>query len=431
MKIENNEWLEISNALEPHHAVFYKVWQMGKPIFDERISTAAVQFDTEGKFVVFLFNPEFWKKLNLTNKLFVICHESLHVILNHGLRSKDAGVNHQACNVAMDIVINHSLVRNFGFNRDDITDSKEMCWVDTIFPDKKPLPRDDETFEFYYNLFEKIYGDGGMGDGEGSVPKTLDDHGMWSSSGWGKVIEKLNEEMSKEEKESLKTTIEKHFQKPTTNKQTQIDELNSPAGTGTGTWTFAGEPRAKKQKKWETVIKNWMRKHLKEDSYEFEQWIRVNRRLSMLPKDLMLSSDMEIDDLHKVENKIDVWFFLDTSGSCWSLKDRFFAAAESLPENKFNVRLFCFDTSVVETNLVDRKIYGGGGTSFVIIENFISSTIAKEGKKYPDAVWVLTDGYGDQVNPIKPENWYWFLTQGGTNYLLPKKSNIFNLNDYV
>ena len=67
MKINNEEWFEISNELEPHHAVFTKVWQMGKPIFDETIQTAAVQFDKEGNFILFRFNPEFWKSLDLKN----------------------------------------------------------------------------------------------------------------------------------------------------------------------------------------------------------------------------------------------------------------------------------------------------------------------------------------------------------------------------
>ena len=72
MKITNEEWMEISNQLEPYHAVFYRIWQMGKPIISDAISTAAVRFDEEGKFVEFIFNPELWKKSSLTKKLFII-----------------------------------------------------------------------------------------------------------------------------------------------------------------------------------------------------------------------------------------------------------------------------------------------------------------------------------------------------------------------
>ena len=120
VKISSEEWLEISLALEPHHAVFYKVWQMGKPVFNEKIETAAVQFDENGDFIWFHFNPTFWKRMQFKDKLFVICHEALHIVLNHGIRTKDAGMNHRATNVALDIVVNHSLVTNFGFTRTNI-----------------------------------------------------------------------------------------------------------------------------------------------------------------------------------------------------------------------------------------------------------------------------------------------------------------------
>ena len=152
----NEEWMKISLALEEHHAVFYKVWQMGKPIFDESIPTACVQFDEHGNFIMFRFNPEFWSRLDFKNKLWVICHEALHIVLNHGIRAKEAGVNSKAANIAMDIVVNHSLSANFGFDREEVDNWEEYCWVDTVFKDKKPLPPHNEMFEYYYNLFDKV-----------------------------------------------------------------------------------------------------------------------------------------------------------------------------------------------------------------------------------------------------------------------------------
>jgi hypothetical protein len=55
VRITNEEWFKISRALEPHHAVFYKVWEMGKPIFNSDIDTAAVQFDKNGEFICVSF----------------------------------------------------------------------------------------------------------------------------------------------------------------------------------------------------------------------------------------------------------------------------------------------------------------------------------------------------------------------------------------
>jgi predicted metal-dependent peptidase len=426
--ITSEEWYEISNALEPHHAVFYKLWQMGKPIFDERIPTACVQFDKEGQFVVFRFNPKFWQELDLQNRLFVICHEALHIVLNHGVRAIDAKINAQAANVAMDVVVNHTLVEKFGFDRKNIDNQENYCWVDTVFKDREPLPETDEAFEHYYNLFEKTYGDGGMGDGEAGSPQTVDDHSGMGQNGddWGDVIDKLNEGLSDEEKETLKDTVKKHFQKPS-----DKSSEDSPAGTDTGgQWVFAGGPKAVKKQKWETIIRNWAAKSMKESDRDVEQWARLNRRLTMLPREMILPSEMEVDDFYDEKNKIDVWFFLDTSGSCWNLKDRFFTAAESLPEKRFNLRLFCFDTTVAETTLASRKIYGGGGTSFWIIEDHIQKVMKNEKAQYPKAVFIITDGHGDNVKPQFAKNWHWFLTQGGSKVYISKESNIYNLGDF-
>jgi predicted metal-dependent peptidase len=145
---------------------------------------------------------------------------------------------------------------------------------------------------------------------------------------------------------------------------------------------------------------------------------------------MILPSEMENDDYYDEESKIDVWFFLDTSGSCWDLKDRFFSAAESIPEKRFKVRLFCFDTRVEETTLESRKIYGGGGTSFKIIEQHIQNIIKKENNKYPQAIFVISDGYGDNVYPAQPAKWHWFLTAGGIKNFIHKDCNIYNLEDY-
>jgi predicted metal-dependent peptidase len=408
IKITNSEWQEISFALEDHHAIFYQLWQMGKPIFDREIDTAAVKFNAEGDFIYFHFNPEFWLSLNLKNKLFVICHEALHIILNHGKRIKDSKkINHSAANAALDIVVNHSLIKNFGFQKEDLKDHENYCWIDTIFKDKEPKPSDEETFEYYYNLFDKVFGDGSTDFSLVDNHQSLGDPQEQSQ----KIIDKLNEETQENEKQSLENFIKKHYH---------------DAGQSDGGWQFIKKTKIIKKKKWESVIKKWSKKYLSDQ--DAEQWTRLNRRLNTLPNDIFLPSDMEIENTNK--NKIKVWFYLDTSGSCFHLKERFFTAASSLSKTKFDVRLFCFDTKVYETSLSTRKIYGGGGTSFNIIEKQIQNEIRLTNKKYPDAVFVLTDGFGDNIHPEKPQNWHWFLVNHSTTNYIPRQSHIFNLLDY-
>ena len=429
VRISNQEWFEISLALEPFHAVFYKLWQMGKPIFNEEIETAAVQFDEVGNFIWFHFNPSFWKRLKFSDKLFTICHEALHIVLNHGIRTRDSRkTNGQAANVALDVVVNHTLVKNFGFNREDIEDWSEFCWVDTVFKNKNPTPPDNEMFEYYYNLFEKTYGKNGMGE---SGPGLVDDHDSMKegSENWNKVIDNLNSGMTEEEKESLKSTVEKHFQGEPEQKN-KTEDKKAGSGTG-GQWTFAGTSHVQKKAKWETIIKKWSKKYINDKEKDQEQWTRLNRRMVLLPVDMFLPSDMEVFDYENEKTKIDVWFFLDTSGSCWDLKDRFFNAASSLPEKRFDIKLLCFDTAVKETTLESKKIYGGGGTSFHILEAEVQKQIKEEKiKKYPDAIFVITDGYGNTIKPEKPDRWHFFLTEGGIKNYIDPNCNFYFLKDF-
>ncbi len=411
MEIEQEEWIKINNKLEKHHSVFYKLWQVGKPRITKEIDTAAIAFDENGEYLEFIFNEDFWKNCSLNKKLFVICHEMMHIILNHGKRATNKSISKYAINSCLDVVINHMLVSKFGFVRNEIENSDEYCWVDTIFKDKKPSPPTNECFEYYLDLFKEQYGDGGIGEDFSSSPKTVDDH-----SNLFKDYDKID--LNEEEKSSLYDKIKKH-----------IDENKIP-GFLSGSWVAIKNEKVEQKKKWETVIKKWTVWKIKDENIIKEQWYRKNRRISTLQGDLMLPSEIEIDDFFASKDKIDLWFFLDASGSCIHLKERFFNAAKSLPKNKFDVRLFTFSTHVMGVDMKSNKIYGGGGTSFKILEEKIQNEIKLKKTKYPNAVFVITDGFGDSINPEKPKNWHWFLTQGGSKNYINKNCNIYYLSDY-
>lgn len=408
-----SEVLEISRDLECHHSVFYQLWEMGAPIFTESIETACVSFDKVGEQIGFMFNPKFYAKLTPYERRFVIAHECLHVILNHGVRSRDMRRGYMdIANVAMDVVVNHALTDSFGFDRTKLSNWKDLCWLDTVFKDQKQV-MEGQSFEYYFNILKK----------KAKVIKLpfslVDDHsGFTADNGWEAVIDKLNGELTEYEKESLKGVIDKHFQ----------ETPRSPAGTKPGgQWTFAGVGRVAKKKKWETVIKKWALKFVS-DFRQQEQWARIHRRLTLLPTDLMLPSEMEEEDLVE-PSKIEVWFFQDTSGSCAGYRDRFFTAALSLPPWRFDVKMHCFDTQVYETTLESRKLYGFGGTRFDVIETYIQEYMQKHDTKYPEAVFMITDGYGSFVKPQLPEKWYWFLV-GRCAHYIPKESNVYKLDDF-
>jgi len=419
--ISKDEWKQICYALMDHHSLFYKLGEMGKPILTDKIPTACVTFDKQGNYFNFLFNPDLWNNSTFYEKMFIVCHEALHIILNHGRRFKDSS-NMQLSNIAIDIVVNHALVNRFGFVREQITKHEELCWIDTIFKSNKINGlniSDDENAEYYLNLLiknaKKININASL----------VDEHNFEDFN--DEIFDSLNKELTDDEKNSLKKFIDKQ------------DESCKKAGSALGgRLHFAENVQIKVKKKWESVIEKWARFVLTNADTNLEQWAKKHRRFTMLDENLFLPCECEIEDLVFDKKKLNVYFFLDTSGSCWNLKDRFFAAASSLPIKQFDVKLFCFDTVVYETDLKSKKLSGGGGTKFDILEQHIQNMINTQGVSYPDAIFVITDLYGNAIKPAKPERWHWFVENSNFGVVKQLKKDyihdlckVYNLNEFV
>lgn len=410
----NEEFFSLSRELEKHHSIFDRLWSLGKPTFTQEIPTAAVFFDKVGESIDFKINPDFWGTLNDVQKKFVISHECLHVILYHGFRINQLNKSElQIANLALDVVVNHSLVDKFGFDRALSDPDNKYCWVDTVFSENPPEV--GKYYEFYYNLLEKLKENGSdLGDLQGSV---LDDHDGLSSFNTSEFEDKIKDLVSSEELESLSDFVEAQTE--------DIQDITKEAGCSPGnTFRLASAGKVKKKRKWETVIKKWASKYMKDN--DVEQWARRNRRFSFMANDFMIPTDQEVEEFEK--DRIQVWFFQDTSGSCSGFVDRFFKAAKSLPLDRFDVKMHCFDTRVYETTLESRKLYGFGGTTFSCIEIYIQNYMKAHNVPYPKAVFIITDGYGNNVYPEKADRWYWFIQ--GSPYLIPKASHHFNLRDY-
>lgn len=444
------EYLDVTRELEKHHAIFYQVWAMGKPIFSDSIPTACVSMDRTrgGLFVGFYFNPDFWNSLTTYQRAFVIAHESLHILNNHGVRffNKWQGLTGKLLNQATDIVINESLVNDFGFEREKINgamkflgEKAQFCFIDTCFKDHENiLP--NKSSEYYYNkLIEQAQK--GLEDFDPNTfsPDDHDGHEMIvydendvPEQLRGKLPKlsdfkkKLNDKLTDANKKEVNEIIKKSCDSP---KEKEKSQGGQQAGSGTGDFFTIEVDKPTFKKKWETIIFDWAKQEeiiwKKNDSF-----LEPNRRLVAFQnckQPCLLPNRRQTRFIKK--DLIDVWLFQDTSGSCIDLAPRFFKAAQSLDPKKFNVRMFCFDTAVYETDLKSGKIYGGGGTSFTCIEESILHTCSKESVPYPKTIFVITDGYGNKVNPKFAKRWYWFLT---TSYkeCIPVDSKIFNLEDY-
>jgi hypothetical protein len=65
------------------------------------------------------------------------------------------------------------------------------------------------------------------------------------------------------------------------------------------------------------------------------------------------------------------------------------------------------------------RVYGGGGTSFQAVADYVEGRSQVRGEYFeerPDAVIMLTDGYAPHITPAEPDKWIWLITQGGDDW---------------
>lgn len=382
---------EIGYKLERFHGVFYQLWGVTNFLETKQIPTCGVSWNKKTRTIDFLINPKFWETRDEYNKMFIICHEMMHLLLRHPMRiSKN--MNRAISNIAQDICINEMLINNFNFDRTRIQDQEKLMWLDTVPFNVKNIEAERE-FEYYYNRIEQ----------DKNQQQTVDDHSQWGTPDDIKELEKAMEEaladMEEEELEDLKT---------------RLDDIK--AGTEHLDKLIKVQRHVKNSQKWRKIFKHWI--HKIED--EAEDWTRQNRRLNILKdSSFILPAPHEREERRE---KGDVWLFLDTSGSCEHLAQDFFDAANSIPRAHFNVRLFGFSMKVYEVKGNNLKDFGG--TSFSCIEDFL-----RQQEKYPAAVFVITDGHGNNVKPLHPDRWYWFLSANPSVSCIPRVCPKFKIED--
>lgn len=404
------EYNAILNLLVSHHAVFYQFWRLVKPVYSDDIDTACVCFNKDAKCVDFKINKNFWDNLSDHNRAFVICHECLHVLNSHGKRmGKINSKNMALANCAMDVVVNESLVKFFGFSRSEFDPHNEYCWLDKVFKDYKNI-MSDNSFEYYYNkLIENAQ--------KNNNNQLINDHSNLGIP--EELIQQVINSLSDEEADTLKNISQRS--------EKDLQSYNSDSGKQGGNLVKKLEKKPRKTKtKWESIIKKFTKKFVIDEIEELH-WVTKNRRLYNLDYNLFIPSELEYEIKNTKKEKIQTWFFLDSSGSCFNLAQRFFDAANSIDKKKFDVKFYCFDTEVYEIDIKKHELKGFGGTSFRCITDFIYRK--SESKPY---VWILTDGFGDHpdIPEIEKKKWHWFLTENSSQRFIPEECKKYNLADF-
>jgi hypothetical protein len=290
-----------------------------------------------------------------------------------------------------------------------------FCWIDTVFKDNPQNP--DKYFEFYYNLIKDNAKVIKIGTGKPGGNNLVDGHDSLGSIEDEEIDGILKEIADKVHPSEAKKFLEKAGEEPL-----KDDKKSKQAGSQSGSQILKVKANRVYKRKWESIVRKWTMKAAGDG--DWDQWVKVNRRFALLGGDLLLPSENEC--WHKELNRIKIEFYLDTSGSCSHLAQRFFNVAHSINPVKFDVKLYCFDTQVYE--IKNDELNGFGGTSFSIIEQSIQQRV-KNGEQYPQSIWLCTDGMGDSVKPEFPDRWHVFLSE---NYrqCFGKDVNIYDLKDF-
>ena len=207
----------VFGLINSNMTVFYGLFltEVNK-FFSTIIPTACLAKHPNAKIPVMLFNPNFWDKLNEKQKVFLVLHETQHLIDQAFLFCKEFGLEKPLDNIALDLTINSRLMINYKNELEFI----EGGMLPANFP-KLQLEEEKDSLYYYNKLKEakdkkkesKDRGEdskaGEPGNGNGtSGDKNLDDlldnqekidkHITW---------EELTEGMSDLEKEVLKRDI--------------------------------------------------------------------------------------------------------------------------------------------------------------------------------------------------------------------------------
>lgn len=334
------------------------------------------------------FDPEFLKQLSEEQLLFVLKHEVLHCVLQHGSRAR--GFHTMLYNIAADIVVNSTLLEAMNVKEFEVLGERAMH----LTPNGKEgrYFTTEQVYEMLLNKYkdeldnpQKIsekYGD------------QIDDHRIWGSLLEGTSLEE-------EWKEFLKVAL---------------GDMGPDQGMPPAVRQFAKQLAYESRVDWRSALQDFVQMTKSDLDYTFSPPDKRFRKSKFF-----LPAFNEIEE----ETIDDIWFVIDTSGSIdnkqlTELFEEMRMCVEQFPN--ISVKISFFDTKVhgvtefhTEYQEIDWKSIvpvGGGGTSFHCIFKYMKEHMKEE---LPTAVVILTDGYA--AYPKKEDAMgvpvLWILTSWG------------------
>lgn len=394
----------IDELYKTNHFLAAEITKLGYPKMVRGYPpTAGVMWDKARKKICFMFNEKFAEKVNDEEFMFTVAHETRHVIGGHifflrdeidkleRLNEPKKKINRFAMkfNKAADCVVNDSLVNLYKFpkcfsTKEDMFQAcygKEMVGVDCqdltamdvfyLLPEAQEGEDDVENHEGWKSFMNE---DGTMDKGFVDAVKNFIEDNMDNSALSDEEMEQVDKI-----KESMENSLDTYTQQAG---NTAVGKSRSIGSVGN------------ESLKWSHILSHFVETKKIEDV-----WNRPHRKLVSTYPDVILPTS-------KYKEKQEIFVAIDSSGSIDYNALRLFATVLKNSPGNLDIRAISFDTMCYEYDVKgDDPPKGGGGTAFHIIENYIQTNL----KKYPKAVFVLTDGHGSPVNPEFPNRWCWIL----------------------
>lgn len=417
----NNNKFDLSyfaKKLEKYSLLFYNILSLGQPVYTQEIKTAGVTF--ENNKIKFYLNKNFFEKLNLKTQLFTLAHESLHIFFDHIFRVETAKHLPYLSNIAQDIVINEILLSQYGFKLEELNFNFNICLIDTVFTKeqiKEYKIQKDKSYEYYYDILLKI----NQNNSDFNDVETIDNHDLLENNNYDLDNDNTISDFIKSNINfsDFQEEIKDMFNKVTSNKKNKTDFLN----------IFIEEEEIIKQNYWLDIVKNIVSTHMNKfkSHKRKDDFTKKNRKYVYLGDDFLLPGVNIHEKERKIPNekKYNIAIYLDVSFSCFDEASIFFNFVKTIPEDYFNINIYVFSDNICQIDIKQKELPTGGGTSFFIIEEHIQENF----EKYPDSVFIVTDGEGDEVYPQKPKNWIWFLTDNGLTEFISEESEYYYINN--
>lgn len=438
-KFDINEFFSIKREIENCDSFYSTLFGLSHVEYSKEVETACVSFDSKGNILNMLINPDFWKRIDIEEKKFVILHELCHIIYEHPKRATELKLDFKLTNYASDIFINHFLDENKYINK-NLFDWKKYCWIDTVFTENIQEIEKNRNFEYYYNLLKK--------EKKINQQELLGNHQSVDSNSKNKKNVNSSAEEMNEISETIKDIIEQNselldkineFQKSNAEIKNSIKFTPKSTKNRNQNIEYKDFKELEEKPQIEKILDILIPKKSKKQFKTKETWVGQGRRYVSFLKNnpnIKLPNYYETE-VNQPKSKKEVWVFIDSSGSCSDMFDTFTNIVMELIKNKdISCRGFAFGDTCEEVKTKKLKIAFNQGNDggLDIVEEKILEIMKRKKIKYPDNVVVLTDGqleFNTRNKLIKPQNWILLLNEKCYNLdsILPDGAKSFILEE--